>query len=623
MRIDELKVNGFGKLSEKEIELKDGINIIYGENESGKSTLLKFISSMLYGASKNKNGKSISDFEKYKPWYNTEYSGKIKYTLDNGEKFEIFREFSKKNPQVLNERLEDITKQFNIDKNKSVDFFYEQTKISEEDFLNTTVSEQAEVVLNKNEQSQIIQKISNKISTGNDNISYQKTMEKLNKKLNIEIGTERTVGRPINIANEKIEQLEKEKIKIAEAKDDENYIIEEKSELVSNLKNEEIKEKILKKAKNIIEKNRIKIAEINLSKNAVNDIEEKIQELEQNDDLKKESKGKTFFKTKEKIILFIMFVVNILLFMLCHIDIINYVFLILTALTAIYFAQKNLKVSFKEENINNLKTEKLKKEIELLERNKISTLREVKEKENKLQEEIAKEEENLLKEYENYNEEEIKEILKLNYENLISELEENQNNINSIKLRMHTVEIDEKNIKEKEEGLAKIEEEIVAVKQEKETLNKYKEEILIAKECIEKAYIQMKDKIRPAFEENVSDTISKITNEKYKKVVFDDVSGLRVELNNGSYIDAENLSIGTIDELYLSLRINTIKELTEEKMPIILDETFAYFDNYRLNNILKYLNEKFENNQIILFTCSNREKEILSKLNIRYNLVEM
>lgn len=68
MQIKELQINNFGKLKNKKIELKNGINIISGKNESGKSTLLKFITSMLYGISKNKNGKRISDYEKYTPW---------------------------------------------------------------------------------------------------------------------------------------------------------------------------------------------------------------------------------------------------------------------------------------------------------------------------------------------------------------------------------------------------------------------------------------------------------------------------------------------------------------------------------------------------------------------------
>ena len=94
MKIDKLKINSYGKLQNKEINLNKKINIIYGENESGKSTILKFILNSFYGTSKNKKGKDISDFEQYKPWNTEEFSGKLEYELDNGESFEIYREFS-------------------------------------------------------------------------------------------------------------------------------------------------------------------------------------------------------------------------------------------------------------------------------------------------------------------------------------------------------------------------------------------------------------------------------------------------------------------------------------------------------------------------------------------------
>ena len=82
MKINKIKINSYGKLKEKEIKLKDGINIIYGKNESGKSTLLNYLKNIFYGISKNKNGKEISDYEKYLPWVGEEFSGKIKYQLN-------------------------------------------------------------------------------------------------------------------------------------------------------------------------------------------------------------------------------------------------------------------------------------------------------------------------------------------------------------------------------------------------------------------------------------------------------------------------------------------------------------------------------------------------------------
>ena len=95
------------------------------------------------------------------------------------------------------------------------------------------------------------------------------------------------------------------------------------------------------------------------------------------------------------------------------------------------------------------------------------------------------------------------------------------------------------------------------------------------------------------------------------------------ELENGNYVLVDRLSTGTIDQLYLSLRLSIIKELSEETIPIFLDEAFAYYDEERLKNILKYISEEFKNIQIIIFTCTNREKEIFDKLNINYNLISI
>lgn len=75
--------------------------------------------------------------------------------------------------------------------------------------------------------------------------------------------------------------------------------------------------------------------------------------------------------------------------------------------------------------------------------------------------------------------------------------------------------------------------------------------------------------------------------------------------------------------MYIALRFGAIKELSNESMPIILDEAFAYYDEERLNNILKYLSEEFRENQIIIFTCTDREINGLNKENIEYNLIKL
>ena len=211
MKINKLKINSYGKLKEKEINFQDGINLIYGQNEAGKSTLIKFITNSFYGISKNKKGKEVSDFDKYKPWSGEEFSGKLEYELDNKEKYEIYRDFSKKNPKIFNENMEDISKEFNIDKNKGNEFFYEQTKIDEDLFLSTLAINQSEVKLENQAQNFLIQKIANLAQTGDDSISFKRVIDRINRRQLDEIGTERSREKPINIVARNLQELTNEK----------------------------------------------------------------------------------------------------------------------------------------------------------------------------------------------------------------------------------------------------------------------------------------------------------------------------------------------------------------------------------------------------------------------------
>ena len=159
MKIKNIKINNYGTLKQKEINLENNINIIYGKNESGKSTLLNYLKNIFYGISKNKNGKEISDYEKYLPWVGEEFSGKIKYQLNNGNTFEIFRDFNKKNPIIFNQDLRDVSSDFKIDKKDGNQYFYEQTGIDEKTYISTIMSLQQEVVLNNQNQNILIQKV--------------------------------------------------------------------------------------------------------------------------------------------------------------------------------------------------------------------------------------------------------------------------------------------------------------------------------------------------------------------------------------------------------------------------------------------------------------------------------
>ena len=96
-----------------------------------------------------------------------------------------------------------------------------------------------------------------------------------------------------------------------------------------------------------------------------------------------------------------------------------------------------------------------------------------------------------------------------------------------------------------------------------------------------------------------------------------------VELPSGEYVSAEKLSLGTVDQLYLSLRLSMCTDISEENMPLILDESFAFYDDDRLENIFKFLIDNYYDKQIIILTCTSREETILNKLKYEYNKVEL
>lgn len=625
MRIDKLKINGFGKIKNKELELKDGINIIYGENESGKSSLLKFVSSMFYGLSKNKNGKEIPDFDRYKPWYNDEFSGKISYTLDNGESFEVYREFKKKNPVIYNSRKEDISKEFTVDKTKGIDFFTEQTGIDEETFYNTAITEQEGLKLSKASQNSIIHKISNMVSTGDDSISYKKTIDKIGKRFNEEVGTERTSQRPINVVNDKIRRLMGEKQSLAMYKEGSFDNTEQKNILRKDEQKEELERKFLKELKQMQDNNKIKNAEINFNRKLEDEYNQKINELNKKiESSENENIAEKINLNSYYIACVILFVILAILMVINPNKLINLLLVIPIVLILIKSKIEREKFDKKIKEKEDNKYQKIESEIEILKENREKQKREALEKEAILDQEIDKENRELIEKYSEYlTMDFMEDALSMDIYEIERNIDQKENRINTIRFKIQNLENDTKHVNDKIENLAKIEESLQSAEEEKTELLSLAKSYNIAKECMEKAYEQMKNNISPRFTQNLCDIISKVSNGRYKNVVLTDDEGLNVEIQNGSYVPAYRLSTGTIDQMYLSLRLSALNEISGESLPIILDEAFAYFDDERLANVIRYFKANFESSQIILFTCSKREIDILEKLNVEYNVINL
>ncbi len=96
MVIRRLKIRNFGKIRDKEVELSPGLNVLYGENESGKTTMHTFIRSMFFGVRRLRGKAAQNDtYTKYEPWENPAEYGGILWFTSGGKNYRLTRNFYK------------------------------------------------------------------------------------------------------------------------------------------------------------------------------------------------------------------------------------------------------------------------------------------------------------------------------------------------------------------------------------------------------------------------------------------------------------------------------------------------------------------------------------------------
>ena len=252
-----------------------------------------------------------------------------------------------------------------------------------------------------------------------------------------------------------------------------------------------------------------------------------------------------------------------------------------------------------------------------------SELNVLEENNNKLKDDVETQRRNLLKVNEIQKQDLIKaygyEIEDLFSSNIDLAISNNFKRTNELELEKHKKELDYKDIEPKMERLAHVEELLDLEKERFEELKERQEDFDLAKDLLNQSYEEMKKNITPKFNNDFNSLVNIFTNGKYNRVIFND--GIYVEVENGQMISLEGLSFGTIQEIYLALRLAMVKELSKENVPIILDEPFAYFDDNRIAKVLESLNQL--DNQVIIFSCSKREKEILNRVGLEYNFIKL
>lgn len=148
MKVRKVQVGSFGRFQNLSLEFGDGLNVIYGPNEAGKSTLLRFIQGMLFGLQKPGAARRqpLPELERLSPWDGSSPRGVLLYRLDSGATYRVERDFGDKGYIRVYDAAtgQELTSRFRQDRRKELLFAEEQLGLTDAMFAATACIGQME-----------------------------------------------------------------------------------------------------------------------------------------------------------------------------------------------------------------------------------------------------------------------------------------------------------------------------------------------------------------------------------------------------------------------------------------------------------------------------------------------
>ena len=139
--------------------------------------------------------------------------------------------------------------------------------------------------------------------------------------------------------------------------------------------------------------------------------------------------------------------------------------------------------------------------------------------------------------------------------------------------------------------------------------------IALALESLQSANTALQNRFSPALSRRAGELFSRLTGGKYESVLLDRTFSAQAgETGESVSHDAQLLSLGTLDQLYLAVRLAICESVlpADDPPPIVLDDALVRFDDERCRAALELLLEESKSRQILLFTCQHRESAYLS-----------
>ncbi len=497
MKLREIILKNFGKFTDKTIDFDDGINVLYGENESGKSTIHTFIRSMLFGMDRGRGRASLNDtYSQYEPWDNPNYYAGVLKFESGGKQFTIQRNFDKysKSAELY---CETDGEELSVEDG---DLSAILGGLSEDVYANTVSIGQMRVEPSEKLSDSLKNFAANYYASGDADLNLAAAFAKLKER-------KKTLEKEISAGRKKKEErknaLEQEA----------SYIWQDVHRLQGEMEDEE--EAIAK-----------------------------AQEEEKN-----KAPEKKHFHWRVQPVVMLTFIVLIALCFIVLPRPWGYLVTLVVALLCGIYVWNRFKVAGENEE---------------------NAPGEAPEEPESLQKRI-------------WDRDRTKE-----------EWQEKSVQYNNLKEQIKELEETEDDFREQEEEISAI---------------------TLAQEHLQVLSDQMQEQMKQVMNGRVSEIVEELTNGKYTHLQMEDDYSIRL-WQNDRLIPADKLSRGTIEQIYFALRMASAEMMQPEECPVLLDDTFVYYDDERLAATLRWLSQNKK--QVLLFTCQRREKEALDQMQIPY-----
>lgn len=624
MRFLDLYIKGFGKFHDTFLSFEDGLNIVYGKNEAGKSTIHTFIRGMLFGIERQRGRAAKNDlYSKYEPWENSStYEGQLRLESD-GVVYRFERSFqkNKKGFIVINEtagRETEPTKAF-------MDELL--CGLSETAYNNTISIGQLKSATEDGMISELKNYIANMNTSGNMALNITRATAYLkNQKRQFESQLMPEAARTYTSLLGEIKNLERE-ISSPEYENQLRSFTRERSELKTAIERKQAeRDELLSR----IEKGRSALAEFEFT-----DAQSVSSYLDHAEDIYRQYREAAVAAGKKSLRIlgglfagagFLLLLAAVYFFywgfvpdntilpwMPQEIDALLSASAVSCAAAVSFFAAVILRLKIRQARRTaslcaSTLTEIFRRHLGggTVSEDAMEALRSRMEEFMRLCEMIVRSEETVRQQ-----------------RDMVEQLQERQNECSETIERQQRIQWE---LEKKLEHLAELKDQASALRQIIAENDRIREEIA----AIEMAQDTMKDlsmSIRDSFglylNKTASELISGITGGLYSSMSIDE--NLNAFLNTKrKLIPLEQVSSGTADQIYLALRLAAAKFIQNGRaaMPLIFDDSFVLYDDDRLKTALKWLTKAYSG-QIIIFTCHKRELAILEREGIAHHVVKI